>query len=201
MVLQRKQVTDPELGPAQSREAEQVPVAAAVGVQASAVQVADSFQPEQSKVLSLSLSLSPSHGPLMAPEAETVPAAAAAASVVVAPPPDGAAAQSSCTPTHIHRERREGREGERERVCHVSVCVCVCVCEREREREREREEASEPKSQNHCHIKFVTTTYLRSSAALCTTRHPELWRSAQLSSRPHLRPPLLLLPLPAMRVG
>ena len=80
------------------------------------VQVADSFQPEQPKVLSLSLSPSPSHGPLMGPEVETVPAAAADAVEVVevAPPDGGAAALNSCTPTHVYKYRGKGR-GERER--------------------------------------------------------------------------------------
>ena len=96
-------------------------------------------QPEQPKVpsLSLSLSLSPSHGPLTAPEVETVPTAAAdAVEVVEVAPHDGGAAElNSCTPTHVHdREERE---------------------ERERERERERDGESVSDSQESCIIVYV----------------------------------------------
>ena len=94
-----------------------------------AVQMAAAAQPEQPKVPSLSFSLSPSHGPLTAPEAETVPTAAAdAVEVVEVAPHDGGAAElNSCTPTHVHdREER----GERGRLFHspeVSFVVMECL--------------------------------------------------------------------------
>ena len=83
-----------------------------------AVPVAAAAQPEQPKVPSLSLSPSPSHGPLTAPEVESVPTAATdAVEVVEVAPLDGGVAElNSCTPTRVHN-RGGGGERERWREC------------------------------------------------------------------------------------